>query len=181
VTDTNSSCLYGEARQTGSGLATGDDHMTTLAGFFAAGSCTDECMGVSALSDNILAANLVSGAGAGESACSYVSGLTTHADELGESLFERACDREEKYNKGLLDRSEGENPYVLADEFKVWREKWVAGERDEEALESIASRLEKAQLPDSSQWWNDSLIFTRDLMNQIAQARAIMTNSSPPL
>lgn len=170
LADEGSATLYGDARRTSKGLVTGDDCMTTVKGLFAAGSCTDAVENIKVLSGNAIAAKLVSGADAGEAACNYVDGLTTHADELGESLFERACDREEKYNKALLERSEGENPYVLADELKDWMNKRASGERDSQALEKLAARAERVQLPDSSQWWNDSLVFTRDLRNEIARA-----------
>lgn len=138
------------------------------AGIFAAGSCLEGCQRARSLSGNFLAAKLVSGADAGEAACSYVAGLATRADELGESLFERAGDREEKSNKTLLDRTEGENPYVLADELKAIMDRWTSGDRDVGALENLAARTENIQLPDSSQWWNDSLVFARDLQNKIA-------------
>ena len=163
--------LYGEARNTPCGLVIDNDHMTTLQGLFAAGGCA---CGMQALSGNIIAAYLVGGADAGESACSYVADLATHADELGASLFERVCDREEKYHKELLDRTEGENPYVLADELNTVMEKWTSGERDVEVLENLVARVEKMQLPDSSQWWNDSLVFARDLENQITLARMVV-------
>jgi len=173
LADDGYSGLYGEARRTPRGLETGSDCMTTIPGLFAAGSCADGVECIKVLGGNALAAKLVSGADAGEAACEYIDGLTIHADELGESLFERACDREEKCNKAFLDRTEGENPYVLADEFKAWKDKWTKGERDVEALENILVRAENVQLPDSSNWWNDSLIFARDLKNEIAKFRMI--------
>ena len=118
----------------------------------------------------------VAAARAGE----YVKGLTTSAESVSSKFFDQQVKKEEEKNDELLRMRGKENPYqiweemgrIMTDNVTVVRHNKKLEETDR-ALQELIKKMKDLNMNDASKWVNQTLVFTRQLLNMLPIARVI--------
>ena len=155
-------------------------HMTNVPGILAAGECDYQYHGANRLGANSLLSCLHGGIVAAARAGEYVQGLKTYADAVSSKWFDQQIKKEEEANDEILRMRGKENPYkiwekmreVMTDGVTVVRFNKKLEETDKK-LQELQSRMRDVNISDVSKWVNQSLIFTRQLLNMLPLARVI--------
>ncbi len=172
---------YARDNDTG-GVVGGDprNQMTNVPGLYAVGEADYQYHGANRLGANSLLSCLIGGLLVGDSAASYLDGLSRSARDLPVSLFEAEVGRQKERQQEMLRREGGENPYM------IWRELGELMTRDvtvirvnadlrktEGRIAELQERLSRATVPDKGGYRNQSLSFTRGLEDMMVLARVI--------
>ncbi len=156
------------------------NQMTNIPGLYAAGECEYQYHGANRLGANALLACLVAGEITAQGVQAYLkqADLTSSSDQA--NLNDATRHRVDDYES--LRRSNGtENPYRLHDELAdtmwnncgIWRtQKDLLIARDK--LDELAQRIRQCALVDDSGWSNQTVPFTRAMVNMIEQSKAIV-------
>ncbi|RYG26684.1 succinate dehydrogenase flavoprotein subunit [bacterium] len=155
------------------------NQMTNIPGLYAAGECDYQYHGANRLGANALLSCLVAGEMVSEGIQAYFTQANLPAISP-ERLEDARKERQAEYD-GLAKSNGKENPYRLHAELGdimwnncgIWRL-----QRDLESavpkLEDLAARARQCDLLDDTGWNNQSVPFTRSLINMIEQGKAIV-------
>lgn len=155
-------------------------HMSNVPGILAAGECDYQYHGANRLGANSLLSCLHGGILAAARAAEYSGGLSTHADSVSSKWFDQQVRKEEAANDEILRMHGRENPYqiweemgnVMTDNVTVVRYNKKLEETDGK-LEELMKRVREIGMSDLTKWANQTLVFTRQLMNMLELARVI--------
>lgn len=162
------------------GLWIDENQMTNIPGIFAAGEVDFSQHGANRLGANSLLSAIYGGSVAGPKAIEYIDGLKTHADDIGDQLFdEKVLEEQAKFDE-LLSMDGTENAYVLHKELGEWMTDNVTVVREnakllktDEKIQELQERWENINIGDTSRWSNQGVMFARQLKNMLHLARVI--------
>ncbi|ATW24413.1 succinate dehydrogenase flavoprotein subunit [Candidatus Formimonas warabiya] len=161
------------------GLHVAWNHMTCIPGLFASGECDYMYHGANRLGANSLLSALYSGTVSGPAAVKYVTGL----NKLG-AEDQKALDQEHRRQVEIDDsvkKMHGpENPYQLHQEMGEIMSQNVAIvrhnpalEKTDQVLQELNQRWQNINIVDHNEYNNQTILFTKQLKNMMAMARAI--------
>ncbi|MBI3316664.1 MAG: succinate dehydrogenase flavoprotein subunit [Candidatus Omnitrophica bacterium] len=154
-------------------------HRTNIPGLWAAGECDYQYHGANRLGANSLLSVLQGGLTSAKSAQEYAEGLTSSLD-ASSKWFDQQVKKEEAKNDELLRRKGKENAYYLWEEMgKVMTDNVTVVrhnknlEATDKKLVELKDRAKEINVMDNSKWANQTLVFTRQLLNMLEIARVI--------
>lgn len=164
------------------GLWVDYDLMTSIPGVFSGGEANYEYHGANRLGANALVSCTFDGMKGGPRMIDYATGLQSLAAEAPESMFEEAVSRQEDRLRTVYGLTRGpENPYALHQELGDWMTRYCTVIRDEaklqqtdEKISELMERWSRIALPDTGEWVNQSVVFTRQLWDMFELARVMV-------
>ena len=164
------------------GLWVDYDLMTSIPGVFSGGEANYEYHGANRLGANALVSCTFDGMKGGPRMIDYATGLKSLAADSPESMFEEAVSRQEDRLRTVYGLTEGpENPYALHQELGDWMTRYCTVIRDEAKLQQtdekigeLMERWSRIALPDTGEWVNQSVVFTRQLSDMFELARVMV-------
>lgn len=155
-------------------------HMTNVPGLLAAGEADYQYHGANRLGANSLLSCLQGGLAAARTVGEYVQGLKESSEDSGSRGFELQVKKEENRQDEILRMRGKENPYELWEEMghtmtdnaTVVRYNKNLEKADQKLLE-LKERAKNINVNDVSKWANQSVVFTRQLLNMLEIARCI--------
>jgi succinate dehydrogenase / fumarate reductase flavoprotein subunit len=164
------------------GLWVDYDLMTSIPGVFSGGEANYEYHGANRLGANALVSCTFDGMKGGPKMMGYAEGLETLAEDAPESTFDAAVSEQEARLRAVYGMSAGrENPYVLHAELGDWMTRYCTVIRDEAKLQQtdgkigeLMERWKDVALPDTGEWVNQSVVFTRQLWDMFELARVMV-------
>jgi succinate dehydrogenase / fumarate reductase flavoprotein subunit len=157
------------------------NHMSNVAGLFAAGECDYQYHGANRLGANSLLSAVHSGMIAGPASVEYAKGLKKSADSIASSIFENERQNQEEINQKFKAMDGQENPHQLRQEMTAWltehativRHNKMLKETDDK-IQELAERFERSSIHDKGSWANEELFFMRTFRNQFDLARLVL-------
>jgi succinate dehydrogenase / fumarate reductase flavoprotein subunit len=156
------------------------NQMTNIPGLYAAGECDYQYHGANRLGANALLSCLFGGELASQGVLAYLSTMEAGADTAGSVVEEATRQRKSEYEE-LCKSNGSENPYRLHAELAdvMWNRCgiWRTQKDLTEAvgmLDDLAVRARQCKVMDTGTWSNQSIPFTRALINMIEQSKAIV-------
>jgi succinate dehydrogenase / fumarate reductase flavoprotein subunit len=164
------------------GLWVDYDLMTSIPGVFSGGEANYEYHGANRLGANALVSCTFDGMKGGPRMIDYATGLKSLAADAPESTFEEAVSRQEDRLRTVYGLTGGpENPYALHQELGDWMTRYCTVIRDEAKLQQtdekigeLMERWSRIALPDTGEWVNQSVVFTRQLWDMFELARVMV-------
>jgi succinate dehydrogenase / fumarate reductase flavoprotein subunit len=158
------------------------DLMTSIPGIFSGGEANYEYHGANRLGANALVSCTFDGMKGGPRMIDYVAGLGDLAADHPDSIYEAAVGDQEDRLTGVLALQGGdENPFALHRELGDWMTRYCTVVRKEEKLRQtdakireLEERWNRIDLPDTGEWVNQSVVFTRQLQDMLGLARVIV-------
>jgi succinate dehydrogenase / fumarate reductase flavoprotein subunit len=158
------------------------DLMTSIPGVFSGGEANYEYHGANRLGANALVSCTFDGMKGGPKMMAYTEGLDTLAGDAPESIFEAAVAEQEARLEAVYGMTAGrENPYALHAELGDWMTRYCTVIRDEAKLEEtdakigeLMGRWKDVAVPDTGEWVNQSVVFTRQLWDMFELARVMV-------
>jgi succinate dehydrogenase / fumarate reductase flavoprotein subunit len=158
------------------------DLMTSIPGVFSGGEANYEYHGANRLGANALVSCTFDGMKGGPKMMAYVDGLAALAEDAPESIFEAAMAAQKERLAAVYGMTAGrENPYALHAELGDWMTRYCTVIRDEAKLEEtdgkigeLIERWRDIALPDTGEWVNQSVVFTRQLWDMFELARVMV-------
>ena len=156
--------------------------MTSIPGVFSGGEANYEYHGANRLGANALVSCTFDGMKGGPKMIDYASGLDELAAGQPASVYEAAV-REQEVRLAEVYRLSGgeENPYALHGELGEWMTRYCTVIRREENLRAtdekileLMERWRRIDLPDTGEWVNQSVVFTRQLWDMLELARVMV-------
>ena len=162
------------------GLYINAQHMSNVPGILAAGECDYQYHGANRLGANSLLSCLQGGIASAENAAKYAEGLAAGTEAVSSKWFDQQVRKEESKNDELLRMRGRENPYKIWEEMGQVMTNHVSVVRHNKKLEETDQKLQELMkrtsdigMSDASKWANQSLVFTRQLLNMLQIARVI--------
>lgn len=164
------------------GLWVDNELMTSIPGVFSGGEANYEYHGANRLGANALVSCTFDGMKGGPKMIDYAGGLDELAAGRPASVFESAV-REQEARLAEVYRLSGgeENPYALHGELGEWMTRYCTVIRREENLRAtdekileLMERWRRIDLPDTGEWVNQSVVFTRQLWDMLELARVMV-------
>jgi len=156
------------------------NHATRIPGLYACGECDYAYHGANRLGANSLLSTAFSGRIAGESAANWAKGLQRSAHIVDDAYFSAETARQRRINEELLAARGTENPYQLHRELGEIMTARVGLVRDDsgldraiEELDDLAERSGRLDLGERGDWWNQSLVYARQLQDMIVLGQAM--------
>ncbi|HET6360886.1 MAG TPA: FAD-binding protein, partial [Gemmatimonadota bacterium] len=164
------------------GLWVDYDLMTSIPGVSSGGEANYEYHGANRLGANALVSCTFDGMKGGPKMIDYAAGLNELAADQPESIYEMAAATQEDRLAGVLALRGGrENPFALHRELGDWMTRYCTVVRKEEKLRQTDAKIQELQerwnridLPDTGEWVNQSVVFTRQLQEMLELARAMV-------
>ena len=164
------------------GLWVDYDLMTSIPGVFSGGEANYEYHGANRLGANALVSCTFDGMKGGPKMMAYAEGLATLADDAPGSIFDAAVAEQEARLATVYGMTAGrDNPYALHAELGDWMTRYCTVIRDEAKLEKtdekigeLRERWQDVALPDTGEWVNQSVVFTRQLWDMFELARVMV-------
>jgi succinate dehydrogenase / fumarate reductase flavoprotein subunit len=164
------------------GLWVDYDLMTSIPGVFSGGEANYEYHGANRLGANALVSCTFDGLKGGPRMIDYAAGLKSLAADASESIFDNAVSEQEERLRTVFGLTAGsENPYALHKELGDWMTRYCTVIRDEAKLQQtdekigeLMERWSRIALPDTSEWVNQSVVFTRQLWDMFELARVMV-------
>jgi succinate dehydrogenase / fumarate reductase flavoprotein subunit len=158
------------------------DLMTSIPGVFSGGEANYEYHGANRLGANALVSCTFDGMKGGPRMVAYASGLKELAEDAPASIFDHAVSEETARLRSVYRMTDGrENPYALHQELGDWMTRYCTVIRDEEKLRQtdakigeLMDRWRDVALPDTGEWVNQSVVFTRQLRDMLELARVMV-------
>ena len=158
------------------------DLMTSIPGIFSGGEANYEYHGANRLGANALVSCTFDGMKGGPKMIEYAAGLNGLAADQPESIYEMAAAAQEDRLAAVLALRGGrENPFALHRELGDWMTRYCTVVRKEEKLRQTDAKIQELQerwnridLPDTGEWVNQSVVFTRQLQEMLELARAMV-------
>jgi succinate dehydrogenase / fumarate reductase flavoprotein subunit len=156
--------------------------MTSMPGVFSGGEANYEYHGANRLGANALVSCTFDGVKGGPRMIDYATGLKSLAADASESVFENAVSEQVERLRAVYGLTAGsENPYALHKELGDWMTRYCTVIRDEVKLQQtddkigeLMDRWSRIALPDTSEWVNQSVVFTRQLWDMFELARVMV-------
>jgi succinate dehydrogenase / fumarate reductase flavoprotein subunit len=112
----------------------------------------------------------------------YADGLKSLAADAPASIFDAAVSEQKDRLGSVYGMTDGrENPYVLHQELGDWMTRYCTVIRDEGKLQKtdekileLMDRWKDVALPDTGEWVNQSVVFTRQLWEMFELARVMV-------
>jgi succinate dehydrogenase / fumarate reductase flavoprotein subunit len=164
------------------GLWVDYDLMTSIPGVFSGGEANYEYHGANRLGANALVSCTFDGIKGGPRMTAYTGGLKSLAADAPASIFDTAVSDQKARLQGVYGMTSGrENPYALHQELGDWMTRYCTVIRDEGKLEKtdekileLMDRWKDIALPDTGEWVNQSVVFTRQLWDMFELARVMV-------
>jgi len=160
------------------------DLMTSIPGVFSGGEANYEYHGANRLGANALVSCTFDGMKGGPKMIEYAEGLDTLAADAPASIYLDAVAGQEERRDEVLALDGGENPYDLHRELGEWMTRYCTVIRKEDKLcqtdEKIVELMERWRnvgLPDTGDWVNQSVVFTRQLWDMLTLARVMVAGA----
>ncbi|MGH7564266.1 MAG: FAD-binding protein, partial [Gemmatimonadota bacterium] len=158
------------------------DLMTSIPGVFSGGEANYEYHGANRLGANALVSCTFDGIKGGPKMIDYVAGLDGLATGQPDSIYDAAVAEQETRLAKVFDLSGGaENPYALHREMGDWMTRYCTVVRKEEKLrqtdakiQELMERWRRIDLPDTGEWVNQPVVFTRQLCDMLELARIMV-------
>ncbi|MGH7565449.1 MAG: succinate dehydrogenase flavoprotein subunit [Gemmatimonadota bacterium] len=158
------------------------DLMTSIPGVFSGGEANYEYHGANRLGANALVSCTFDGMKGGPRMIDYATGLKSLAEDAPASIFDAAVVEQEEGLRNVYRMTGGpENPYTLHEELGDWMTRNCTVIRDEAKLEKtdekigeLMERWRDIALPDTGEWVNQSVVFTRQLWDMLELARVMV-------
>ena len=158
------------------------DLMTSIPGVFSGGEANYEYHGANRLGANALVSCTFDGMKGGPRMVAYATGLKELAEDASSSIFDHAVSEETTRLRSVYRMTDGrENPYTLHQELGDWMTRYCTVIRDEEKLQQtdakigeLMDRWSDVALPDTGEWMNQSVVFTRQLRDMLELARVMV-------
>lgn len=158
------------------------DLMTSIPGVFSGGEANYEYHGANRLGANALVSCTFDGMKGGPRMIDYAAGLRGLAEDVPASIFDTAVSQEEGRLRSVYGMTAGrENPYALHQELGDWMTRYCTVIREEAKLEKtdekigeLMERWKDVALPDTGEWVNQSVVFTRQLWDMLELARVMV-------
>lgn len=154
--------------------------MTNLPGCFNVGESDYQFHGANRLGANSLLSCIFGGLVAGWEIPNYLSSLKRSHQEVSQTVFEDAVEREKEFKKDLLSRNGPENVHYLHDELAEWMVANVTVKRNNRDLErtmhkikEIRERYKRISLDDRTQFANQTYIFANQFQSMLELALVI--------
>jgi succinate dehydrogenase / fumarate reductase flavoprotein subunit len=154
------------------------NHATNIPGLYACGECDYAYHGANRLGGNSLLSASYSGRVAGESVCTYLSGLSRSAQGTHQSCFDAEVKRQEAINLRFMKADGRQNPYTLHRELGALMTEKVGVVRDNRdmdkayrQLRDLEVRFEDLSLGESSAWANQTLAHARQVFDMVVLAQ----------
>ena len=162
------------------GIYIDSKHMTNVPGILAAGEADYQYHGANRLGANSLLSCLQGGFASAKTAGEYAKGLKQSSEDVSSKFFDQQVKKEEEKQDQILRMRGNENPYKLweemgatmTDNVTVVRYNKKIAETDQKLLE-LKERAKNINVNDVSKWANQSVVFTRQLLNMLEIARCI--------
>jgi succinate dehydrogenase / fumarate reductase, flavoprotein subunit len=176
---------HGGRAHGGGGMKKGDprNQSTNIPGLYAAGEADYQYHGANRLGANSLLSCIFAGLYMGPSVKNYIESQRTSAADVSQSLFDAGVKQEEDKTARLVGSTGDQNPYLLhkelgksmSDNCSIIR----VNKRMQQTLTLIDDLKQRYQtrlgMPDSSNWTNQTLAFTRALWDMLLLSEAITT------
>lgn len=164
------------------GLWVDYDLMTSIPGVFSGGEANYEYHGANRLGANALVSCTFDGMKGGPRMIAYAGGLETLAGDADAGLFDEAVAEQRDRLDGVYRMTTGtENPYTLHRELGDWMTRYCTVIRDEKKLRQtdekigeLMDRWNDVTVPDTGEWVNQSVVFTRQLRDMLELARVMV-------
>jgi len=160
------------------------DLMTSIPGVFSGGEANYEYHGANRLGANALVSCTFDGVKGGPKMVEYAEGLDALAADAPASIYLDAVAGQEERRDEVLALDGGENPYDLHRELGEWMTRYCTVIRKEDKLrqtdEKIVELMERWRnvgLPDTGEWVNQSVVFTRQLWDMLTLARVMVAGA----
>ncbi len=172
-------------RTAGGGLRIGSprNHQTNVPGIFAVGECDYQYHGANRLGANSLVSCIFSGLIVAPGVAAMLESLSGRpAAERRSSLHERAVQDHQARYKALLSRPpDGDSPYLLHQQLgRIMTESATVVRHNEDLDRAYAAacdleeRAARCGLADANNWTNQSVVFTRALLDMFPVAKTIL-------
>jgi succinate dehydrogenase / fumarate reductase flavoprotein subunit len=152
--------------------------MTNIPGCFNVGESDYQYHGANRLGANSLLSCIFGGLVTGVEIPKYLKSLEKSFNDLPDSLFEKACEKEKAAQKKLFEAEGNENAYKLHDELSELLVSHVTVKRNNKDLQialntitGMKERFKSVQLNDRGRFMNKGYVFARqlDVMLDLAQ------------
>jgi succinate dehydrogenase / fumarate reductase flavoprotein subunit len=160
------------------------NHTTSIPGLYACGECDYGYHGANRLGANSLLSASFSGRVAGESVVAYLHGLASHAQGLGQVVFDAAVETQASINQRIVRGRGSENPYALRGVLGRLMTANVGVVRHNAELDvaiaqlqELEERAQRINLGETSTWANQALAHARQLSDMITLARVIASSA----
>jgi succinate dehydrogenase / fumarate reductase flavoprotein subunit len=158
------------------------DLMTSIPGVFSGGEANYEYHGANRLGANALVSCTFDGMKGGPRMIDYATALRSLAADAPAAIFDTAVAEQEVRLRGVYGMTGGrENPYALHQELGDWMTRYCTVIRDEaklgktdEKIGELMERWKDVALPDTGEWLNQSVVFTRQLWDMLELARVMV-------
>jgi succinate dehydrogenase / fumarate reductase flavoprotein subunit len=112
----------------------------------------------------------------------YATALRSLAADAPAAIFDAAVAEQEERLRGVYGMTGGrENPYALHQELGDWMTRYCTVIRDEaklgktdEKIGELMERWKDVALPDTGEWLNQSVVFTRQVWDMLELARVMV-------
>jgi succinate dehydrogenase / fumarate reductase, flavoprotein subunit len=172
--------VFPSVHYTMGGIYINTEQMSNIPGILAAGECEYQFHGANRLGANSLLSCLQGGQSAAATAIKYASGLESGAEAASSRPFDLQLKKEESRNDEILRMHGKENPYALWEEMgKVMTDNVTVVrynknlEMADQKLQDLMKRAQDINVSDVSKWVNQTVVFTRQLLNMLQIARVI--------
>jgi succinate dehydrogenase / fumarate reductase flavoprotein subunit len=158
------------------------DLMTSIPGVFSGGEANYEYHGANRLGANALVSCTFDGMKGGPRMIDYATALRSLAADAPAAIFDAAVAEQEERLRGVYGMTGGrENPYALHQELGDWMTRYCTVIRDEaklaktdEKIGELMERWKDVALPDTGEWLNQSVVFTRQVWDMLELARVMV-------
>ncbi|HET6617391.1 MAG TPA: succinate dehydrogenase flavoprotein subunit, partial [Gemmatimonadota bacterium] len=138
--------------------------------------------GANRLGANALVSCTFDGMKGGPRMIAYAGALKSLAEDAPASIFEAAVSEQTERLRVVYAMTGGhENPYALHQELGDWMTRYCTVIRDEaklemtyEKIDELMDRWKNVGLPDTGEWVNQSVVFTRQLWDMFELARVMV-------
>jgi succinate dehydrogenase / fumarate reductase flavoprotein subunit len=165
------------------GLKFGDpaNMMTSVPGLYAMGEVSFAYHGANRLGANSLLSCIFDGLFGGRCVKNYCTDVAGAADDVPQSVYDAACQREIDRQNRMVSNPGDENPYLLWQEMGRWMTDNCTVVRHNERLQQTLQRCQewkeryqRVKLSDTGMWTNQNLSFARAVGDMIVLAEAIL-------
>jgi succinate dehydrogenase / fumarate reductase flavoprotein subunit len=160
------------------------NHATSIPGLYACGECDYAYHGANRLGANSLLSASFSGRVAGEAVASWLSGLTTGAEDLDEAPFAAEVKYQNQINHHFMHAAGDQNPYGLHKELGALMTAKVGVVRDNAGLDEavaglseLEQRFSRLNLAEANPWSNQGLAHARQVFDMVKLAQVMAASA----
>ncbi len=156
--------------------------MTSIPGVFSGGEANYEYHGANRLGANALVSCTFDGLKGGPKMIEYAEALDGLAEDAPSGVFDAAvAEQQERLDEVLAMTDGDENPYRMHQELGDWMTRYCTVIRKEDKLRATEAKIVELMerwgnigVPDSGEWVNHPVVFTRQLWDMLELARVMV-------